>query len=102
MKRFTLILASLFLSLGAVNAQEVYVTNLNDLSNEKTYLIESARCFLLNYDGVTSGLATSNANDCTTERSIDDENQQFKIVNDGGSYYLYSVGAGKYVTTSGA
>ena len=102
MKRFTLILASLFLSLGAVNAQEVYVTNLNDLSNEKTYLIESVRCFLLNYDGVTSGLATSNANNCTTERSIDDENQQFKIEKDGDSYYLYSVGAGKYVTTSGA
>ena len=102
MKRFTLILASLFLSLGAVNAQEVYVTNLNDLGNEKTYLIESARCFLLNYDGVTSGLATSNANNCTTERSIDDEDQQFKIEKDGDSYYLYSVGAGKYVTTSGA
>ena len=103
MKRFTLILASLFLSLGAVNAQEVYVTNLNDLSNEKTYLIESARCVLINSANVTSGLATTNGTAVgTVARSIDDANQQFKIEKDGENYYLYSVGAGKYVTDGGA
>ena len=103
MKRFTLILASLFLSLGAVNAQEVYVTNLNDLSNEKTYLIESARCVLINSANVTSGLATTNGTAVgTVARSIDDVNQQFQILKDGDSYYLYNVGAGKYVTDGGA
>ncbi len=103
MKRFTLILASLFLSLGALNAQEVYVTNLNDLSNEKTYLIESARCVLINSANVTTGLATTNGTRVgTVAKSIDDPNQQFKIEKDGENYYLYSIGAGKYVTAAGA
>ncbi len=102
MKRFTLILASLFLSLGALNAQEVYVTNLGDLSNEKTYLIESKRCVLMNYDGYANGLASNNANNCTAKRNFEDNNQLFKIEKDGENYYLYSVGAGKYVTVNGA
>ncbi len=103
MKRFTLILASLFLSLGALNAQEVYVTDLNDLSNEKTYLIESVRCVLINSANVTTGLATTNGTAVgTVARSIDDVNQQFKIEKDGENYYLYSAGAEKYVTAAGA
>ena len=102
MKKFTSILASLLLSLGTLTAQEVYVTNLNDLSNEKVYLIESKRCFLMNYDGYANGLASNNANNCTATRNFEDQNQQFKIEKDGDSYYLYSVGAGKYVTSSGA
>ncbi len=102
MKRFTLILASLFLSLGAVNAQEVYVTNLNDLDNNKTYLIESARCVLIYSANVATGLATTNGSSVgTVAKSIDDQNQQFKIEKDGDSYYLYSVGAGKYVAADG-
>ena len=102
MKRFTLILASLFLSLGALNAQEVYVTDLNELSNEKTYLIESARCVLINSANVTTGLATTNGSSVgAVAKSIDDPNQQFKIEKDGENYYLYSVGAEKYVAADG-
>ena len=64
MKRFTLIFSLLMVVCFGVKAQEVYVTDLNDLSNEKTYLIESQRCILLNYSGYANGLATTNANNC--------------------------------------
>ena len=47
MKRFTLIFSLLMIVCFGVKAQEVYVTNLDDLSNEKTYLIESSRCILI-------------------------------------------------------
>ena len=102
MRKFTLILSMLVAMVTTAMAQEVYVTDLNDLSNEKTYLIESARCVLINSENVTTGLATTNGKSVgTVTRSIDDPNQQFKIEKDGENYYLYSVGADKYVAANG-
>ena len=86
-----------------VKAQEVYVTDLNDLDSEKTYLIESQRCVLINSANVTTGLATTNGTSVgTVKRDFTDNNQLFKIEKDGENYYLYSVGASKYVTDGGA
>ena len=104
MRKFTLFLASLFLSLGTLTAQDLYVTDLNNLSNDKVYFLESARCFLMNSANV-NGLATSNGTSPSAEEKVEDwenENQQFKIEKDGDNYYLFSVGAGKYVTNNGS
>jgi len=99
-KKITMLFAALLACAGVAKAQEVYVTDLKDLSNDKVYFLESARCFLLNSANV-NGLATSNGNDVTAEEKTKDwsnVNQQFKIEKDGDNYYLYSVGAGKYVS----
>ena len=81
---------------------KVEVKSLSDLSNDKVYFIESARCFLANNStSNASGLATSNGRQALTE-DLANENQHFKILNEGGQYYLYSVGAQKYVNNVGA
>ena len=81
------------------------ITDLNQLSNDKTYFIESARCFLTYSTAHTDCLASSNGKtvlaDEKVKNPVENENQQFKILNEGGSYYLYSVGAEKYVNKSG-
>ena len=104
MRKFTLFLSFVFAFLTA-SAQEVTVTSLDQLSNDKTYFIESARCFLMynttaNADGISTSTAT-NLGTSTVAKDWTDANQQFKIENIDGSYYLYSVGAAKYVTSNG-
>ena len=90
---------------AVVSTAFAQITDLNQLSNDKTYFIESARCFLTYSSAHTGKLATSNGTTVPAEdkvkNPVENENQQFKILNEGGSYYLYSVGAGKYVDKSG-
>ncbi len=79
------------------------ITDLAQLSNDRKYFIESARCFLMYSESVTTALTTSNGTAVgTVEKNAEDAKQQFKIEKDGDTYYLYSVGAAKYVNKSGA
>ena len=101
MKRITLIIASLFFTMGAM--AQVKVTDLNQLSNDKKYFIESERCFLMYKPSASeTALCTSNATrgDAVTKK-MSDAAQQFNIINENGSYYLYSIAAAKYVNKSG-
>ena len=101
MKRFTLLVASLFMVLGAM--AQTAVTDLSELSNDKKYFIESARCFLMYKPAVSdSKLCTSNASGEAVERKMAVEAHQFNIISENGSYYLYSIGAGKYVSKDGS
>lgn len=85
----------------AFSAQAARVTDLSQLSNDKVYTIRSARAFLLYSANVTT-LASSNGQSVgAVKQDPQDPNQQFKIENKGGSYYLYSVGAQKYVVGNG-
>ena len=87
--------------LGAM--AQTAVTNLSELSNDKKYFIESARCFLMYKPAVSdSKLCTSNATGEAVERKMAVEAHQFNIVSENGSYYLYSIGAGKYVSKNGS
>ena len=90
---------------AVVSAAFAQITDLNQLSNEKTYFIESARCFLTYSSEHTGNLATSNGTTVPAadkvKNPVENVNQQFKILNEDGSYYLYSVGASKYVDKSG-
>ena len=105
MRKFTFFL-SLVVAFITATAQEVTVTSLDQLSNDKTYFIESARCFLMNNTTANAaGISTSTAKNLgtsTVTKDWNDANQQFKIEQIDGNYYLYSVGAAKYVTKDGS
>ena len=110
MRKITLFLMSLFLTVGAMaqyGSKMVYVTDLSQLSNDKVYTLESERCYLMyNTTANATGISSSNSTLLNTSnrpaKNKDDVNQQFKIENINGSYYLYSVGASKYVTDNGS
>lgn len=101
MKKFYLMFISLLCI--AFSAQAQVVTNLDQLSNDKVYTIKSARAFLLYSPNVPTKIASSTGKSVgTVTFNPQDPNQQFKIENVNGKYYLYSVGAGKYVGAAGA
>ena len=83
----------------------VEVTELSELSNDKVYTVRSARAFLLHSDSssVANTLCTSNGKKVgSVTYSLTDPNLQFRIEKQGDNYYLYSVGAGKYVSSNGS
>ena len=82
------------------------VTDLSQLSNDKIYAIKSGRCFLLYSEANADKLSTSTATTITDAERVEDAinkpKQQFKIQKTGENYYLYSVGAGKYLAKDGS
>ena len=84
----------------AVNAQSI--TDLAQLNNADTYSISSKRAFLLYSNNVSDQLCASTGSSVgSVTANPDDPNQQFRIEKHGENYYLYSVGAGKYVGVDG-
>ena len=80
------------------------VTDLSQLSNSKVYNIKSVRGFLLystNYTGNLAGSAGSGVKDAG-EASATAKAQQFAIFTVSGKRYLYSIGAQKFVSSSGS
>ena len=87
-----------------VATTETEVTDLAQLENSKLYTIASARCLLLysNISSLSDKLCTSSGSALgNVTRDINDLNQLFQIVKEGDAYYLYSVGAGKYINKDG-
>ncbi|MBO5698789.1 MAG: glycoside hydrolase family 95 protein [Bacteroidaceae bacterium] len=77
------------------------VTDLSMLSNDKLYFIKSERAFLLYSKNNANDLSTSTGSVGSVTMNMADPNQQFKIEKKDANYYLYSVGAGKYVGKDG-
>lgn len=112
MRKITSLLMLCLMALGlTANAQtktktwEIPVSDLSQLSNDAKYFIESKRCFLLYDATIGQELGTSNAkllNSNKPSKDVTNNNQLFQIRNEGGKRYLYSVGAGKYVTSNGS
>ena len=99
-KTFLMLFAFLCLALG-VQAQKV--TDLSQLSNDNVYVLHSKRAFLLYSDAVPGEICSSNGSKVgSVTASLTDPKQQFRIEKQGANYYLYSVGAGKYVGANGA
>ena len=78
------------------------ITSLDELSNEGVYTIKSKRCVLLFNPNFTGSLATTNGKAWTGTAGLDgydpaNTNMHFRIEQKDGSYYLFSVGANKYV-----
>ena len=88
----------------AVQAETKTVTELSQLSNDKVYTIRSARAFLMysSASGVSGQICSSTGKAVgTVTQDPYDVNQQFRIESKSGSYYLYSMGAEKYVDKNG-
>ncbi|MBO7230569.1 MAG: glycoside hydrolase family 95 protein [Bacteroidaceae bacterium] len=102
MKKIFFMLVSFLCMAFAAQAQTA-VTDLSQLSNDKVYTLRSSRCFLLYSDAVKDKLCSSNGNSVgTVTRNNADPAQLFRIEKNGSNYYLYSLGAEKYVDASGA
>ena len=101
MKKIFFMLVS-FLCL-AFAAQAQTVTDLSQLSNDKVYTLRSARAFLLYSDKVPGEICGSTGKAVgTVTRNNADPAQLFRIEKKGSNYYLYSVGAEKYVSSNGS
>ncbi len=104
MKKIYLMLVSFLCLAFAVQAQTTTVTDLSQLSNDKVYAIRSARAFLMysSASGVSGQICSSTGKVVgTVTQDPTDVNQQFRIEKNNGSYYLYSMGAEKYVDANG-
>lgn len=80
------------------------VTDLSQLSNDKVYAIRSARAFLMysSNDGISGQICSSTGKKVgSVTANPDDPAQQFRIEKIEEKYYLFSVGAGKYVGSNG-
>ncbi len=101
MKKQFLIMFALLCTAMTVCAQKV--TDLSQLSNDKVYFIRSERAFLLYSDNVPGEICTSTGKSVgSVSASLTDPKQQFRIEKSGANYYLFSVGAGKYVSSNGS
>ena len=77
------------------------VTDLRQLSKEKVYTLKSTRAFLF-YKSDMSKLCSSTGKSVgSVTFDNTDPNQQFRIEKKGENYYLFSVGAEKYVKKDG-
>lgn len=74
------------------------VTSLDQLSDEKIYTLTSKRATLLYWDKYPNKLCSTNATGIEVTYNPTDVNQHFKILKVEDKYYLFSVGAQKYVT----
>ena len=100
MKKSILMLFASLCMAFAVNAQSI--TDLAQLNNADTYSISSKRAFLLYSNKVSDQLCASTGSSVgSVTANPNDPNQQFRIEKHGENYYLYSVGAGKYVGADG-
>ena len=101
MKKTLLMLLTLLSTSVSVWADKV--TDLSQLSNDKVYTIRSERAFLLYSENLPSELCSSTGKNVgSVSYSLNDPNLQFNIMKNGDNYYLFSVGAQKYVGSNGA
>ena len=101
MKKIFFMLVLFLCSAFATQAQTV--TDLSQLSNDKVYTLRSARAFLFYSDKVPGEICGSTGKAVgTVTRNNADPAQLFRIEKNGSNYYLYSVGAEKYVSSNGS
>ena len=101
MKKIFFMLVAFLCSAFAAQAQTV--TDLSQLSNDKVYTLRSARAFLLYSDNVPGEICGSTGKKVgTVTRNNADPAQLFRIEKNGSNYYLYSLGAEKYVSSNGS
>ena len=102
MKKIYLMLVS-FLCLAFAAQAQTTITDLSQLSNDKVYTLRSARAFLLYSDQLPNEICGSTGKSVgTVTRNNADPAQLFRIEKNGSNYYLYSLGAEKYVSSNGS
>jgi hypothetical protein len=98
MKKITSFLLMVLASVVAIAQGVTPVTSLDQLSDEKIYTLTSKRATLLYWDKYPNKLCSTNATGIEVTYNPTDVNQHFKILKVEDKYYLFSVGAQKYVT----
>ena len=92
-----------FLCLAFAAQAQTAVTDLSQLSNDKVYTLRSERCFLLYSSELPGEICGSTGKKVgTVSRNNADPAQLFRIEKNGSNYYLYSLGAEKYVSSNGS
>ena len=79
-----------------------YITSLQDLSNDKVYALKSNKAndaYVYYSDGVENVVATIKS-PYNIAYDANDNRFHFAIYNDGSSYFLYNIAAGKFVGTT--
>ena len=100
MKRIFLLFAAIMCASVCIWADKV--TDLSQLSNDKVYFIKSERAFLLYSEANAGKLSSSSGKTVgTVQKDLADPMQQFQIIKNGNNFYLFSVGAQKYVGANG-
>ncbi len=101
MRKISFILVAFLCMIFTVQAQTV--TDLSQLSNDKVYTLKSARAFLLYSPAMPGQICSSTGKSVgAVSQNAEDPNQQFRIEKKGSNYYLYSMGAEKYVSADGS
>ena len=96
------LLMALVCNVAWAQSTDTFVTDLSQLDNENTYALSSARAFLLYSEAVPGEICTSTGSAVgSVTYDVNDAKQQFRIEKKDNGYYLYSVGAGKYVGAKG-
>jgi len=90
----------MILSASSLFAQEP-IEKVSELSNTKAYTITSARCGLQVIKDGTCLYTSSGSAAGVAEFNDKDPNQHFALINGGKNFFLYSVGAGKFVDKNG-
>ena len=102
MKKIFFMLVSFLCMAFAAQAQTA-VTELSQLSNDKVYTLRSARAFLFYSNELPGEICSSTGKKVgTVTRDNADPAQLFRIEKNGSNYYLYSLGAEKYVSSNGS
>ena len=102
MKKIFFMLVSFLCMVFAAQAQTA-VTELSQLSNDKVYTLRSARAFLFYSNELPGEICGSTGKKVgTVTRDNADPAQLFRIEKNGSNYYLYSLGAEKYVSSNGS
>lgn len=78
------------------------ITEWSEFSNDKIYTLRTLRAFLLYSESYPNQICGNTGTSVArVTYNAADPNQQFQIINNNGTYYLYSVGAQKYVGANG-
>ena len=85
----------------AVDMNAPIVTDLAQLSNEKVYTLQSARAFLFYHPNFNKICSSTGTGVGSVTYNNTDPNQLFRIEKNNDNYYLYSIGAQKYVAKDG-
>ena len=94
MRKFTLLIASLFITIGAMAQTEI--SAIGDLSNQKVYKLESSRGFMI-YNPDNSTVLASTSYYSSFDTTTDNAKWAIYHSETTGKYYFFNIGAQKFL-----
>ena len=94
MRKFTLLIASLFITIGAMAQTEI--SAVGDLSNQKVYKLESSRGLMI-YNPDNSTVLASTSFYSSFDTTTDNAKWAIYLSETTGNYYFFNIGAQKFL-----